>query len=118
MAGKARGGSKGLKTPFTPMTPDNGITFLDNKHKLSNPRNEKTPPAPMWGEEESDCDRDSDEEFYTDQVSDKRIITPAHIKKFVDQQRASTSKASLKGIVGGTALRKLRDAKDPKREVL
>ena len=33
----------------TPMTPDNGITFLDNGSFVKNPVNCKTPPPPLWG---------------------------------------------------------------------
>lgn len=30
--------------------PDNGIFFLDNDEVIKDPRNQKTPPPPMWGE--------------------------------------------------------------------
>jgi hypothetical protein len=30
--------------------PDNGILFVDDWNRVVNPRNEKTPPPPMWGE--------------------------------------------------------------------
>lgn len=30
--------------------PDNGIYFLDNDDRLYNPRGQKTPPPPMWGD--------------------------------------------------------------------
>ena len=29
---------------------DNGIYFLDGDDRIYNPRNEKTPPPPMWGD--------------------------------------------------------------------
>ena len=34
------------------MTPDNNIWFIDNDSIVRNPRPERTPPPPIWGEEE------------------------------------------------------------------
>lgn len=49
---------------MTPITPDNGILFLNQDQVIRNPQQFKTPPPPMWGEEESDYDRDESEPFY------------------------------------------------------
>ena len=38
-----------MKLPTTPLTPDNGILFLNNGSKIKNPTNCKTAPPPMWG---------------------------------------------------------------------
>ena len=38
-----------MKLPTTPLTPDNGITFLNNGSMIRNPVNCKTAPPPMWG---------------------------------------------------------------------
>ena len=37
------------RMPVTPLTPDNGITFLDNGSFVKNPTKCRTPPPPMWG---------------------------------------------------------------------
>ena len=34
------------------LTPDNNIWFIDNENIVRNPRPERTPPPPIWGEEE------------------------------------------------------------------
>lgn len=52
---------------MTPLTPDNGIKFLNNEKMIRNPKGMKTPPPPMWGEEESEYDRDENEPFYDEQ---------------------------------------------------
>lgn len=44
--------------------PDNGITFLDNEDRWFNPRNEKTPPPPMWGEVLEEDLYDHSQPFY------------------------------------------------------
>lgn len=41
--------SASMKLPPTPLTPDNGITFLNNGSMIRNPVNCKTAPPPMWG---------------------------------------------------------------------
>ncbi len=45
----------------TPMSPDNNIVFIDRERARRNPREFKTPPPPVWGEEE---DVPPAEEFY------------------------------------------------------
>ena len=60
---------KGQQMPLsrrllTPLTPDNGIIFLNEDKMIHNPWNMKTPPPPMWGEESSDDDREDGEAFY------------------------------------------------------
>ncbi len=37
--------------------------FVDNARKIANPVNMKTPPPPMWGDEETEYDDDG-EPFY------------------------------------------------------
>ena len=49
---------------ITPLTPDNGITFLNNAQVIKNPIGFKTPPPPMWGEEESVNENFDYEPFY------------------------------------------------------
>lgn len=49
---------------ITPMTPDNGILFLDNKQRLFNPTNQKTPPPPMFGEVLEEDLYDNSQPFY------------------------------------------------------
>jgi hypothetical protein len=46
------------------MTPDNGIKFLNNAQIVKNPTGYKTPPPPMWGEEETDYGDFDNEPFY------------------------------------------------------
>ena len=48
---------------ITPLTPDNGIVFVDNARMIKNPVGMKTPPPPMWGDEETEYDDDG-EPFY------------------------------------------------------
>lgn len=43
---------------------DNGILFLDNEYKITNPTNAKTPPPPFWGEHIPEDDWDPNEDFY------------------------------------------------------
>lgn len=52
---------------MTPITPDNGITFLNEDKLIENPRMYKTPPPPMWGEEESIYEPEPGDLFYDDQ---------------------------------------------------
>ena len=35
---------------MTPLTPDNGIKFLNEGSLIKNPVNMQTPPPPMWGD--------------------------------------------------------------------
>ena len=53
---------------MTPLTPDNGIIFLNEDKMINNPTNMWTPPPPMWGEESSDDDREAGEPFYDEKA--------------------------------------------------
>jgi hypothetical protein len=44
--------------------PDNGIVFLDECERVYNPRNQKTPPPPMWGEVLEEDLYDHSQPFY------------------------------------------------------
>jgi len=57
---------------MTPITPDNGITFLNNAQIVKNPLGQKTPPPPFWGEEESVNENFDTEPFY-DPINDPGI---------------------------------------------
>lgn len=46
------------------MTPDNGITFLDNGSVVKNPTNSKTPPPPLWGAVLEEDLYDNSQPFY------------------------------------------------------
>lgn len=52
------------KRGITPLTPDNGIKFLNNAQIIRNPIGMKTPPPPMWGEEETDYGDFENQPFY------------------------------------------------------
>jgi len=53
------------RTAITELSdPDNGILFLDNEDRWLNPRNEKTPPPPMWGEVLEEDLYDDSQPFY------------------------------------------------------
>ncbi|CAI2366750.1 unnamed protein product [Moneuplotes crassus] len=52
------------RSMITPaLTPDNNIKFVDNGSLVKNPKNMRTPPPPMWGEE-SEIDETAGEPFY------------------------------------------------------
>lgn len=46
------------------MTPDNGITFLNNGSNIKNPCNMKTPPPPLWGTVLEEDNYDMTQPFY------------------------------------------------------
>lgn len=44
--------------------PDNGIVFLNDEYRIWNPRNEKTPPPPLFGEILEEDLYDDSQPFY------------------------------------------------------
>ena len=50
--------------PLTPLTPDNGIRFLNNGLNIVNPNLCKTPPPPMWGDILEEENYDKTQPFY------------------------------------------------------
>ena len=65
--------------------PDNGIYFLDNEDRLYNPRNEKTPPPPMWGEVLEEDLYDNNTPFYDHELA--QMEKKARIKKEQDMYK-------------------------------
>ena len=51
--------------PNTPLTPDNGITFLNNGSFVINPYNCRTPPPPLWGTVIEEDLYDKNQPFYS-----------------------------------------------------
>jgi hypothetical protein len=64
---RLRPSARRMLTPL--MTPDNNIKFIDNGSLIKNPKGTKTPPPPLWGEDETEIDETSGEPFY-DEVND------------------------------------------------
>lgn len=65
--------------------PDNGIVFLNEEQRIWNPRNEKTPPPPMFGEVLEEDLYDDSIPFYDHESavleSKKRKIRLQHINE-------------------------------------
>lgn len=57
--------SSSRRTQVTELSdPDNGIVFLDEFERIYNPRNQKTPPPPMWGDVLEEDLYDHSQPFY------------------------------------------------------
>ena len=48
----------------TPMSPDNNIVFINNSAVKRQPKEFRTPPPPIWGEESEEDERPENEQFY------------------------------------------------------
>ena len=77
--------------PLTPMTPDNGINFLDNGIKLKNPKNAKTPPPPLWGAPLEEDSYDMSQPFY-----DGKKAAEAELKRRIEQKELDGDKYKIK----------------------
>jgi len=87
--------------------PDNGIYFLNNDEKIYNPRNEKTPPPPMWGDDLEEDLYDDSTPFYDDDLA--QMEKKARIKKEQDMYRMlpRSTASSMDGEKGPRLKRKV-----------
>ena len=58
---------------MTPMTPDNGILFMNEGTMVKNPGNCKTPPPPMWGAVMEEDLYDHSQPFYTHKTMEQKL---------------------------------------------
>lgn len=72
--GKEYGGYR--KQPVTPLTPDNNIVFINRETIVRRPKEFKTPPPPMYGEEEFEYDKPIPKDQFYNPIQDP------HSKKF------------------------------------
>ena len=76
------------KNPMTPLTPDNNIVFINRDSIIRRPKEFKTPPPPMYGEEEDyPYDKPIPQHEFYDPINDP------HKKKFdfLDSREGSVS---------------------------
>lgn len=78
------------------MTPDNGITFLDNGSFVKNPTNCKTPPPPLWGAVLEEDLYDNSQPFYDAEKAAKAEMERRLAQKIKDGEITAEEKKKFK----------------------
>ena len=74
-----------------PCTPDNGILFLNNDIRVTNPTMAKTPPPPMWGDVIEEDLYDYSQPFYDSKKAAEAIFKQRQLEGLADKKASNRS---------------------------